>query len=201
MCNTCERFARKYAGGAEVELTILFADVRGSTRRAEDMSPSDFRDLINRFYRSATHELFRRNAFVEKLVGDAVTALFVPGFAGEAHARVGARAAIAVLRSTGHAQPGGPWIPVGVGVHTGCAFVGATTTEGGLADITALGDDVNTAARLASVAEEGEVVLSDATVEAAGLPRHEMRPERRELRGRTEPIDTWTMRVTAAGGP
>jgi hypothetical protein len=50
LCNVCEQFAKKYQGGAEIELSLLFADVRGSTNLAEGMSPRDYSKLINRFY-------------------------------------------------------------------------------------------------------------------------------------------------------
>jgi adenylate cyclase len=52
---------------------------------------------------------------------DEVTALFIPGFTGQEHARRAVEAGQALLRVTGHAEPGGPWVPVGVGIHTGTA--------------------------------------------------------------------------------
>lgn len=130
LCNVCERAANKYRGGAEIELSMLFADVRGSTGLAEKMSPAEFSRLIDRFYRATTKELFRKNALLEKLIGDEVAAFFVPGIAGDFHARVAFEAGEGVLRATGHCDPAGPWIPVGVGIHTGVAFVGAVSAEG-----------------------------------------------------------------------
>lgn len=197
ICNVCERFAKEYQGGAEVEMSLLFADVRGSTSLAERMSPAEYSKLINRFYRAATKALFNAHAMVEKLIGDAVNGFFVPGLAGPEHARAAIEAGLEILRATGHADPGEPWIQVGVGVHTGVAFVGAVQAEGGAVTISVLGDDVNAAARLGSLAGPGELLASDAAIRAAGLDDEGMQPRRLELKGRVEPMDAHVIRVRA----
>src|SRR3990172_4629142 len=138
MCNACERFAQRFQGGAEVEASFLFADVRGSTRLAEQLGPLAFSALINRFYLAVSKELFSHNAMIEKLIGDEVTGFFVPGMAGPAHARAAVEAAEAILHATGHGTPAGPWVPVGVGVHTGTAFIGGVQTNQGSADVVVL---------------------------------------------------------------
>jgi adenylate cyclase len=191
LCNLCEMAANAFRGGAEIELSMLFADIRGSTHIAEGMAPAEFSRLIDRFYRATTGVLYRKDALVEKMIGDEVTGFFVPGFAGEGHARVALEAGEEILRATGHTDPDGPWVPVGVGIHTGEAYVGAVTAEGGAADITVLGDTANTAARIASKAAAGEVLFSDATREAAGVEPGEMESRRLELKGKSEPVDVW----------
>jgi adenylate cyclase len=98
MCNVCETFAAENKGGAEIELSMLFADVRGSTSLAEKMSPTEFSRIIDRFYSATTHVLYRANAWVEKIIGDEVTGLFFPGFSGPDHARVAIDSAINILR-------------------------------------------------------------------------------------------------------
>ena len=196
LCNVCERFAEKYPGGAEVEVTLLFADVRGSTGIAEGMSPLEFSRLINRFFRAATKVLFRKYAMIEKLVGDEVAAFFVPGFAGDDHSNVAVKAGTEILKATGHEDPAGPWIPVGVGVHTGLAYVGSVSTEEGVADITVLGDSVNLAARLTSQAGAGQVILSETTRIEAGIEPDGMESRRFELKGKSEPVDAWVIAVS-----
>ena len=70
-CRRCyTNFNGLGVGGAEVELSLLFADVRGSTALAEQMNARDFRDLINRFYATATKVLVEHDAVVDKFVGD-----------------------------------------------------------------------------------------------------------------------------------
>ena len=195
LCNVCERFAEKYPGGAEVEASFLFADVRGSTHLAEQMSPMEFSALINRFYHTVAHELYSHRAMIEKLIGDEVTGFFVPGFAGPDHASLALQTAQAILTATGHAETGGPWIPVGVGVHIGMAYIGSVTSAEGMADIAVLGDTVNVAARLASQAAAGEVVFSEELRLAASLPAQGLTPCRLELKGRSEPVDAWVLRL------
>ncbi len=82
-CADCHSFTYQYPGGAEIELSMLFVDVRGSTTIAEKMDTLEFSRLMNRFYEAAINVLVQADAFIDKLVGDEVTALFVPGFAGE----------------------------------------------------------------------------------------------------------------------
>jgi adenylate cyclase len=159
------------------------------------MAPADFGRLINRFFYAATRELFKSNGMVEKLIGDAVTGFFVPGIAGPEHARMAVVAAQSILRATGHGDPEGPWVPVGVGVHTGNAYVGAVSSGGGASDISVLGDTANTGARLASLAGPGEVVLSEATRAAAGLEPEGIEPRELQLRGRQAPVAAWVIRV------
>jgi adenylate cyclase len=197
LCADC--LTKTPVGGAEIELSLLFADVRGSTTLAEGQRPAEFMQLMNRFYVAATDVLVPADALVDKFVGDEVMALFVPGFAGPDHARRAIEAAQDLLRATGHADPGGPWLPIGVGVHTGVAFVGAVGAEGSVTDITALGDTVNSAARLASSAAAGEILVSAASAEAARLVGGDL--ERRELalKGRTEPLGVRVLHVAPAG--
>ncbi len=191
LCNVCENYASRYPGGAEIELSVLFADVRGSTSMAEHMSPTEFGRLIDLFYKATTKALFKKNALVEKLIGDEVTGFFTPGFAGEQHARAAVEAGQEILRATGHEDPNGPWIPVGVGVHTGRTFVGAVSAEGGAADITVLGDTPNTGARITSQAGAGELLISEAARKAAGLETAGMDDRLLTLKGREQPVKVW----------
>jgi adenylate cyclase len=195
ICNICEQFAREHQGGAEVEISMLFADVRGSTTLAEGMTPIEFSRLIDRFYRTTTDILISNNAWIEKLIGDEVTGLFIPAFAGPQHARTAVKAAQAILKATGHGRPESPWIPVGVGVHTGIAYVGAVGKEGSMIEITALGDAVNTAARLATKAGPGEILVSKDTWNAAGLKIEDTETQQLLLKGRAEPVEVHVLRV------
>lgn len=181
--------------GVEVEITMLFADVRGSTGMAEKLSPGAFSQLMNRFYAASTHVLISSNALIDKLVGDEVIGLFIPGFAGHDHARQAIHAAQDLLKATGHGSPSGPWVPVGVGVHTGIAHVGPVGVEGGINDITALGDSMNTTARLASLAAAGEILVSEATCKAASFSSAAAERRELQLKGRAEPVAVQVVKV------
>jgi adenylate cyclase len=167
---------------------MLFADIRGSTSVAEYMAPAEFSKLIDRFYAAATEVLSNTDAIIDKLAGDQVSGYYVPGLAGPHHSRVAVQAAQELLRSTGHEDPGGPWIPVGVGVHTGNAFIGSVGSRGGIVDVTALGDAVNVAARLASNAKPGEILVSQDTYREAELDLDNLETKELALKGRTQPV-------------
>ena len=167
-CNSCSTFMRRHHGGAEVEGTMLFADIRGSTSLAERMSPAEFHHLLDRFYTTATRVIFDYDGAVDKFVGDELVALFFPLLSGERHTLRAVEAAQALLRATGHNDPAGPWVPLGVGVHTGLAWFGAVG-EGAHVELTALGDVVNTTARVASAAAVGEILVTLDAAVAAGL--------------------------------
>jgi adenylate cyclase len=186
-CAGCHAFTSQFPGGAEIELTMLFVDVRGSTTIAEKMNALEFSRLMNRFYEATIGVLVQANAFIDKLVGDEVTALFIPGWAGQEHARRAVEAGQALLRATGYGVPGEPWVPVGVGVHTGTAWVGSIAgASGAAADFTALGDNVNIAARLASQAGPGEILASEATCNGAGIETGGLERRVLELKGKRE---------------
>ncbi len=186
-CSACHSALYKFPGGAEIELTMLFVDVRGSTTIAEQMDTLEFSQLMNRFYEAVINVLVHADAFIDKLVGDEDTALFIPGFAGEQHARQAVEAGQKLLRVTGHGDVGGPWVPVGVGIHTGMAWVGSIVgASGEAADFTALGDNVNIAARLASNAGQGEVIVSEDTFAAAQLDPKGLEKRDLELKGKSE---------------
>ena len=196
-CADCHSFTTQFPGGAEIELTMLFVDVRGSTTIAETMNNTEFSQLMNRFYEAAINVLVQAEAFIDKLVGDEVTALFIPGFAGTDHARKAVEAGQELLRVTGYGDAGGPWVPIGVGVHTGAAWVGSIVGASGAgADFTALGDNVNIAARLASKAGAGEVLISEATYDAARMEDNDLEKRDLELKGKSELV---RVRVLHAG--
>jgi adenylate cyclase len=195
-CATCFTFMRKHHGGAEIECTMLFADVRGSTTLAEGISPAAFRELMERYYDTAAQTVFDNDGIVDKFVGDELVAMFFPLLSGDHHARCGVAAARALLEATGHSDPDGPWVSVGAGVHTGPAWVGAVG-EGVHTALTALGDAVNTAARLASAAGGGEILVTTAASKAAGLDPS--LPQRSlELKGKQEVVEVVTLTVGPA---
>jgi adenylate cyclase len=193
ICRHCIQALEKNPGGAEVELSLLFADVRGSTALAEQTSAEEFSQLMAKFYGTAANVVDERNGIVDKFVGDQVVALFIPGFAGADHASDAIAAARELLAKTGHGD-GIPWIPVGAGVHTGVAYVG-TVGEGDALDFTALGDSVNTAARLASSAGTGEILVSSAAAAASQLETAGLEARTLALRGRAESVEAWVTRV------
>lgn len=134
-----------------------------------------------------------RDGIVDKFVGDAAVALFIPGFAGRDHAAQAIAAARGLLEQTGN-NGSEPWIPIGAGVHTGTSFVGSVG-EGDARDFTALGDTVNTTARLTGLAQPGEILISAEAASAGGLETAGLERRTLELRGRDQSVDAWVARV------
>ena len=195
MCNVCDIFAHEHQGGAEIELTMLFVDVRGSTTLAEQMSPMEFGRLINRFYTVATRIMVWTDALIDKIIGDQAAGMYVPGFAGPEYAQKSLQAAQEIMQATGHGAPDGPWIPLGVAVHTGTAFVGSLGSKDGTSDITVLGDAANTAARLSSQAGVGEILISASTCSQLGLDTSGLEQRQLELKGKSERVSVCVLKL------
>jgi adenylate cyclase len=198
MCTSCEKQLLKRRGGAEVEGSLLFADVRGSTALGERLSPSDFRAALARYYTVAADAVYANRGIVDKFVGDELVAAFPP-FLGEAHAARAVEAARDVLRGTGHGDPGGPWLPVGAAVHTGRVWFG-TVGEGTHVEITVLGDVVNTTARLASAAGAGEILVSAEAAKLVGLDAS-LEHRSLELKGKEHPTEVVVLASPSATQP
>jgi len=185
-CRACFQLLDRYHGGAEIESSFLFADIRGSTTLAEGMSPTAFRSLLDRFYDVAARVLVAHDGIVDKFVGDEVVGIFIPALAHDEHPARAIAAARALLDATGHGDSGDPWLPVGVGVATGIAFVGSVG-ETHTAALTALGDIVNVSARLASSAGPGEILVNQRAAEQADLETGSLEQRRLELKGKSQP--------------
>jgi adenylate cyclase len=184
-CGSCLTNLMKHRGGAEIEASLLFADVRDSTTLAETMSPDEFRKAMTSFFHVASKVLIDHDAIIDKFVGDEVIGIFVPALAGERHAARAVDAGRALLAATGHGSSTA-WLPIGAGVNTGIAFVG-TVGDGDRVDVTALGDAVNVTARLASSAGAGELLVTVPAAEAAMLNMAGVAHRSLFLKGKTQP--------------
>jgi adenylate cyclase len=189
-CNACEEMAKKHPGGAEVEMSMLFADVRGSTALSEQMTPSEFQKLINRFFVETTKVVAQEDGLVEKLAGDAVAAFWGAGFAGKNYVAKTVRAGQHISQLMQKEN-----IPVGIGVHAGVAYFGAMGSAEGLVNISAIGDEVNMAARIASKAAAGEIILSQPALEQAHIDDRGLELRKLELKGINEPVMVRVMRA------
>jgi adenylate cyclase len=188
-CNICEDFAKKFPGGAEVEMSMLFVDVRGSTTLSESMSAMEFQKLINRFFVGTTKIIGEELGLVEKLAGDAVAAFWGAGFAGQDYVARTVRAAQKIQNDMTQQK-----IPVGIGVHAGVAYFGAMGEQHGVINISAIGDEVNTAARIASKAAAGEILLSETALVQAHIDGREMESRALELKGISGQVPVRVMR-------
>jgi adenylate cyclase len=189
MCTPCFGTLRDHPGGAEVEISVLFADIRGSTGLAEKIGAVKFRHLLQHFYAVADRAIDRHGGVVDKFLGDGIMALFVPFISGDNHAAQAIAAGRSLVEKESHdprlVEAG---VRFGVGVHTGVAFVG-TLGSGDKFDFSALGDTVNAAARLGSLAPANELLVSWTAWQTAGLPADKLDRRPVKLTGREEPLE------------
>jgi class 3 adenylate cyclase len=150
-------------GGAVVEVTALFADLRGFTGFSERSSPEEIVVMLNRYFEGATAAILAEGGTVVQFVGDALMALFNAPARQADHPVRAARAALA-MQAAVDAAAGPGWPRFRVGVNTGPALVGNIGSEA-LRSFNAMGDAVNVAARLEGVAEPGQVVVGGSTRE------------------------------------
>lgn len=193
VCGKCFTFVSDHHGGAEITLSLLFADIRGSTSLAETIPPTEYRALIDRFYNVSADAVFEHDGFLDKFVGDEVVANFTPLLAGEQHAIRAVEAARALMSATGNRPGQTPWAPLGAGVHTGIAWMGAVG-DAAAGALTVLGDAVNITSRLAALAEAGEILVTTDAAMAAGidptLPRRQL-----DLRGKQQQTEVVSLRA------
>lgn len=188
-CNSCLRFSHDYPGGAYVDLAMVFADVRGSTSLAERIGDRGFSRLIDRFFRVSADALISSGAMLDRLAGDQAIGFFLPGLAGNEYADHALQSAQNILLATGHFRPDGPWIPVGVSAHFGNAFVGMVGSPEGVLNFTALGDDINVGARIASAAEAGELLASLELCNMAGVDARDFEHRDLSLKGKHQSVE------------
>ena len=198
ICGSCIKSLNKMGVyGAEIPVSLLFADIRGSTGVGERSSPTEYRAFLDRFYRLSSKAIGDNDGMVDKFVGDEAIGLFFAGISGPEHTAAAIRAARELLDAVDHADasPMGP-IPVGAAVHTGDAFVGSTGAEGAVSDFTALGDVVNTTARLASAAAAGELLVSIEAARAGDIDSSSLEHRTLSVRGRSDAVEVVALRST-----
>ena len=124
------------------------------------MGATAFATLLKRFYEIAVNRVVAHRGLVDKLVGDEVMAFVLPGSSHEHLGRDVMETALGLMHDLGYGKGREPVLPVGIGVHVGPAWVGRIKT-GSYTTVTALGDTVNTAARLQSEAAAGQIVVGE----------------------------------------
>ena len=193
-------------GGEQREVSVLFADLAGFTAFSERRSPVEVISMLNEYWRRTVplvlHEF---GGMIERFAGDAVMVVFNAADDQPDHAERAARAALALQRAAEEVAAERPeWPRFRVGVNTGAAVVGNVGTHE-QRSFTAIGDTTNLAARLQTVAGEGEVVVGEATRDTLG-DRARVEPlGTLELKGKATPVQAFRLvevaRAGAVGSP
>ncbi len=179
-------------GGTSQTITILFADIRGFTRLSEHAEPEKVVQLLNKYFSAMTDIIFAHGGTLDKYLGDGLMALFGAPTATPDDATNALNAAVAMQRrvigiNADLREEGLPEVAIGIGLHTGEAVVGYIGSER-RSEYTAIGDTVNTAARLESNSQGGQILLSDAASQAA-KSRYPLNPlEPIAVKNREQPV-------------
>jgi adenylate cyclase len=194
ICRFCVRDLEKHSGGAEIPVSLLYVDVRGSTQLAEEMNPRQFSEGLARYLAVVCGDVDDEAGVIDHMAGDGVMALWIPAFVGPGHPQHALGAAVRVARDVAASVDAGEGFPAGVGVHTGIAYVGVVGAPGSR-DFTVVGDTANSVARLSASAAAGEVVLSQAVLDDVGVDSSGLEHRLLDLKGKAEPFDAWVWRV------
>ena len=151
-------------GGAIIEVTVLFADLRGFTPFAERSSPEEVVTMLNRYFGIAVPTILEQGGTVVQFIGDALMAIFNAPTRQEDHALRAVRAALNMQQAIQEIATGPRWPRFRVGINTGPALLG-NIGSAEIRNFTAIGDTINLAARLEATADAGHVVVGAATYE------------------------------------
>jgi len=187
-CNACDGFLDAFPGGAEVNMSVLYVDIRNSVPTAEALPPVDVSRRINAFLDRTTRVITDNDGFIMAFYGDCVVAVWPPGFVGSGHAAKALATAKQVVARGALRDHLGQEIPVGAAVHSGPVQISTVTAgKGQFRDVSIFGHNVNVTARLAGAAGAGEALASIDTVTAAGETTGNRR--KYDLKGVTETIE------------
>lgn len=179
-------------GGTRCDITVMFIDIRGFTPLSERLAPEETIQVLNQYLHACADVIFRHQGTLDKFIGDGVMAIFGAPYPLERHEEHALQAALSLVRRAELLKQtvGAQDISVqfGIGIQSGEAVVGNIGSEALRLDYTAIGDTVNTAARLESQAKPGQVLVGEATVRRLGsrFKMSEVGPLK--LKGKSEPV-------------
>src|SRR5512146_2999970 len=152
-------------GGEKRPIAVLFSDIRGFTALAESMRPDDMASLLTEYFTAMVECVFRHDGTLDKFMGDSIMAEWGAPIGGDSDADHAMAAAVDMMRELDELNvswraAGKPELHIGIGLNYGEAFAGTIGSERRL-EFTVIGDTVNTAHRLCSAAEAGEILITD----------------------------------------
>ncbi|MBT8409352.1 MAG: adenylate/guanylate cyclase domain-containing protein [Alphaproteobacteria bacterium] len=190
-CAACDGFLETFPGGAEVEMSVLYVDIRNSTGYADAESPEHVSARINSFLDRAVARITDHDGFIMAFYGDCVVAVWPPGFVGPGHAQKALGAARALLADPMFRKGSNAAIPVGIGLHTGPVYISTVEAARGLfRDVSIFGKSVNVTARLASEAAPFTCLVSESV---AGSELGETPEQSYDLKGLSEPVRAYSL--------
>lgn len=186
-------------GGEKRQIAVLFVDIRGFTPMSEGLEPEQVVSILNEYLELTSRAIFQNEGTLDKFIGDATMAVFNAPFSLEDYVFRAVCTARDIVQGTEALsrkleKQYGKTVSFGIGIHCGPAVVGNIGSERRM-DYTAIGDTVNTAARLESVAQRGQILLSEAVVEAV-RDRIEVEPVGElKLKGKEKKVMTYALKA------
>ena len=182
-------------GGEKRPVAVLFSDIRGFTPLSESMNPDDMASLLSEYFTEMVECVFRHDGTLDKFMGDAVMAQWGAPIASGNDADRALQAAIDMMRALKKLNAkwkteGRPQLQHGIAVNYGEAFAGNIGSERRL-EFTVIGDTVNTAYRLCSAADAGQILITEEMREALTSPPKLITCPPMELKGKSQPIPVY----------
>ena len=182
-------------GGEKRPVAVLFSDIRGFTPLSETMRPDDMASLLSEYFTEMVECVFRHDGTLDKFMGDAVMAQWGAPIATGNDADRALLAAIDMMRALKKLNAkwkteGRPQLQHGIAVNYGEAFAGNIGSERRL-EFTVIGDTVNTAYRLCSAAEAGQILITEEMKQALASPPRLTTCPPMELKGKSQPIPVY----------
>lgn len=189
-------------GGRNQEIAVLFVDIRGFTSLSESLTPGEVVGILNRYLGKVTEAIFRHEGTLDKFIGDAVMAVYNAPLDVEDYPLKAVLTGLDIVKAVKGLNDGlkrdfNVEIACGVGIHCGRAVVGNIGCDFRM-DYTAIGDTVNTAERLESIAKSGQVLLSEEMYERVKQHFHAEFLGEHSLKGKQEKIKVFLVEESAS---
>jgi adenylate cyclase len=186
-------------GGGKRPVVIFFSDIRGFTPMSENMSPDEVAKLLTEYFTEMVEIVFEHSGSLDKFMGDAIMALWGAPIAHEDDADRAMQCALdqlAALEKMNEKwqEQGRPPIKIGIGINYGEVFAGNFGSDRRL-EYTVIGDAVNTASRLCSVAGENEILIAEPFFKALKKPPKVETLEPMQVKGRAKKVSVYSVKL------
>ncbi|MCM1185576.1 MAG: adenylate/guanylate cyclase domain-containing protein [Lachnoclostridium sp.] len=186
-------------GGSNREVAVLFVDIRGFTSLSERLAPGEIVGILNRYLEQVTEAIFHNEGTLDKFIGDAVMAVYNAPLDVADYQIKAVQTGIDIVHAVEALNDGlkkdfNVEIACGVGIHCGRAVVGNIGCNYRM-DYTAIGDTVNSAERLESIAGKGQVLISEELYECVKQHFHAEFIGEQSLKGKQDKIKVFSVKL------
>ena len=174
--------------GEKIKASVMFADIRNFTSISESLPPKKIVSILNEYFSKMIDVVFSFNGTIDKFIGDGMMCIFGAPIKTDDHALTASKAAIRMQKEVAEINKNFPVsLSIGIGINSGNMVVGNIGSEKRL-DYTAIGDNVNIAARLEQNAGSGEIIISKSTYKLAKKHIKVKNRKKIKLRGKNKPV-------------